>query len=140
MSVKYEFDYQEVDKLEKKIKRIPGNIENIINSYLHHDGAKIVVDEITEEMPMSKVRNKRHAKTSRWSRVEKDNLGFTVKPKGGAANRPFSFGYLVFPNEGRGPHNPLEQRFMEEGLEKATPRIIQDIHELLDTKLKEAFE
>jgi hypothetical protein len=139
MSISYEIDYSEVEQLEEKIKRIPENVENIINSYLHKEGAQRTIDHITSRMPMSKYR-KRHAKTSKWSRVEKFNLGFTVKPKGGAANKPNSFGYLVFPNEGRGPRNPIEHRFMERGLEGSIPEILDDMNQLLDEELRRELE
>mgnify|MGYP007024777013 FL=1 len=45
----------------------------------------------------------------------------------------------MFPNEGRGPNNPLEQRFMERGLETATPKILDVLGVELDKKIKEVF-
>ncbi|SEB15748.1 hypothetical protein SAMN05421743_12138 [Thalassobacillus cyri] len=138
MSIRYDLDYQEVEKLEEKFRKVPDNVENIINQVLHNEGIKRTTAAITKELPVSN-RTKKHAKYSKWSKSEKHNLGFTVKTKGGAAKNPGSFGYLVFPNEGRGPHNPLEQRFMEEGLEKTTPEIIELISERIDNFLEEEF-
>ena len=66
-------------------------------------------------MPVSK-REKRHAKHSNPLKERMFNLGFDIVAKGGAAKNKGSFGYLVFPNEGRGPHNPVAQEFFERGL------------------------
>jgi hypothetical protein len=141
LSVKFELDYKAIERLEMKIAKLPNRMEQEINDVLHTDGVKIATEEITKLIPVStrngKIRNKQHAKHSRWSRSEHHNLGFTIKARGGAANKRGSFGYLVFPNEGRGAHNPVEQRFMEKGLEVATPKILSKLHEQIDKVLKE---
>lgn len=141
MSVEYEIDYEAIKQLEEKFKKVPRNIETIINSYLHNEGAEKTIKHITHLMPMSK-RDWRHAKTSKWAKIGKFNLGFSITPKGGAANSPGSFGYLVFPNEGRGPHNPLEQRFMEGGLESSVNDIMNgrnSLNDHVDRYLEEEF-
>lgn len=141
MSVKFELDYKAIERLEKKMMQLPGKMEGAANDVLHVDGVRIATEEITRLLPVSKqngkIRNKRHAKYSNWSRSEKINLGFVIKSRGGAANKKGSFGYLVFPNEGRGAHNPVEQRFMERGLEAATSKILSKLHERIDKVLKE---
>lgn len=143
MSIKYKLDYSEIVKLQNKISQLPDVMEDVINDTLHTDGAEITIEEITKFIPVStfknRMRKKKHAKTSNWSKVKNDNLGFTITTKGGAAKKKGSFGYLVFPNEGRGPSNPVEQRFMEKGLEKATPRIMNRLNERIDKKLEEAL-
>lgn len=138
MSTQFNLDYGDILKLEEKIAKIPEQTENLLNEILHSFGAKSVKDDITSRLPVSN-RNKKHAKTSNWSKVEKGNLEFVVKSKGGAANNKNSFGYLVFPNEGRGPSNPMEQRFMEKGLESSTPKVLDEINEQLDKIIKEAL-
>lgn len=143
MSVKFDVDYKDIERLERKIERLPGESEKIINEVLHKQGIRQVVQNITNYINIStrdgRPRNKRHAKTSEWHTNDLMNLGFTVKAKGGAANKKGSFGYLVFPNEGRGPNNPLEQRFMERGLEVATPKIINILNIEFDKKIKGVF-
>jgi hypothetical protein len=138
MSIKYEVDYNDIKRLQEKFKNVPRNIENLITSILHNEGIARTTTAITERMPISN-RTKKHAKYSKWSKSEKINLGFIIKARGGAANKKGSFGYLVFPNEGRGPHNPLEQRFMEEGLEKSTPDILDILNQHVDKYLEEEF-
>ncbi|NUK31045.1 hypothetical protein HT574_13400 [Parageobacillus sp. VR-IP] len=121
--------------------KLPDKMESATNDVLHTDGIRIATEEITKLIPVStrkgKIRNKKHAKHSNWSKSEKINLGFVIKARGGAANKKGSFGYLVFPNEGRGAHNPVEQRFMERGLEAATPKILAKLHEKIDQILEE---
>ncbi|MGG3808569.1 hypothetical protein [Geobacillus thermodenitrificans] len=121
--------------------KLPDRMERATNDVLHTDGIRIATEEITKLIPVStrkgKIRNKKHARHSNWSKSEKINLGFVIKARGGAANKKGSFGYLVFPNEGRGAHNPVEQRFMERGLEAATPRILAKLHEKIDQILEE---
>lgn len=141
MTIRFELDYQQISQLEQKMMRLPKRMEKTINEVLHSEGIEIATQEITKLIPVSKwynqARNKRHAKTSNWSRSEQGNLEFTIKTKGGAAKNPSSFGYLVFPNEGRGSSNPLEQRFAERGLQKAAPRIFEALNRNIDKVLEE---
>jgi hypothetical protein len=143
LSIRFELDSREIERLEQKMKRLPDKMEDVVNETLHNDGVSIATEEITKMIPNSQWKNrslsKAHARTSKWSKNENHNLGFTIKSKGGAANKKGSFGYLVFPNEGRGSHNPIEQRFMERGMEKATPKILEKLNENIDKTLEEAF-
>lgn len=143
MSVRFEVDSKALEHLALKMAKLPNKMEKVTNDVLHTDGIRIAVEEITKLIPVStrkgKIRNKRHAKHSNWSDHEKLNLGFVIKARGGAANKRGSFGYLVFPNAGRGAHNPLEQRFMERGLEVATPKILAKLHEKIDQILEGEF-
>jgi hypothetical protein len=134
--INYQIDYKDLEALEEKFKKLPGRVESLINSYLHLDGASKVAKDITALIRVSRA-DKKHARLSKWWKVRPLNLGFVIVAKGGAANKKGSFGYLVFPNEGRGPRNPLEQRFFERGLERATPKLVADMHELIDKKIEE---
>ncbi|MGY2609479.1 hypothetical protein [Bacillus pretiosus] len=139
----FEVDYAAIEKLEEKMRMLPNKMEPVVNTILHTDGIQIATEEITKLLPVSRskwsVRNKTHAKNSNWSKSEKMNLGFKVMARGGAANKKGSFGYLVFPNEGRGSHNPLEQRFAERGLMNAKSKIIEKLHEGVDKVIEEEF-
>lgn len=55
-----------------------------------------------------------------FNRTEINDLSLTVIAGG-------SRGYLIFPDEGRGVHNPRAQAFMMAGLESAAPEITQRI-------------
>ncbi|MBE3643161.1 hypothetical protein ACTFQ7_18890 [Bacillus cereus group sp. MYBK226-2] len=139
----FELDYSAIEKLEEKMRMLPNKMEPAVNTILHTDGIQIATEEITKLIRVSRskwsVRDKAHAKNSNWSKSEKMNLGFKVKARGGAANKKGSFGYLVFPNEGRGSSNPLEQRFAERGIMKAKPKIIEKLHEGVDKVIEEEF-
>ncbi|MED2933433.1 hypothetical protein P4308_15250 [Bacillus wiedmannii] len=139
----FEVDYAAIERLEEKMRMLPDKMEPVVNTILHTDGIQIATEEITKLIRVSRskwsVRNKTHAKNSNWSKSEKMNLGFKVMARGGAANKKGSFGYLVFPNEGRGSHNPLEQRFAERGLMNAKPKIIEKLHEGVDKVIEEEF-
>ncbi|UII56712.1 hypothetical protein LS684_04400 [Cytobacillus spongiae] len=141
MSAEFNIDFEQLSILEEKLSRLPGNIEEVINDVLHNEGIKLATEEITKLIPVSrwknKTRSKNHAKFSKWSKSEKHNLGFTIKAKGGAANKKGSFGYLVFPNEGRGVHNLVEQHFMERGLENALPQILEILSNRIDDFFRE---
>lgn len=134
MSVKFDLDYSEIEDLQEKFKKIPDNVENIINSYLHVEGVKKVADGITDLIPVSK-RNKRHAKFYKWWRSKPHNLGFTVQVRGGKGK--YSYGYLYFPDQGHGKRNPVEQLFMKRGLESATPSVVEELNERIDRKIEE---
>ncbi|EQB35043.1 hypothetical protein M948_18255 [Virgibacillus sp. CM-4] len=133
MSVKFEIDYEEVEKLEQKFKRIPDNIENIINSYLHKDAPKLAKSRIVSLMPLSQKKEGIHAKQSNPLRVKKINLGFEILPKR-------KFNYLVFPDQALGTsvgNNPDE--FMQRGLNQSINDIMEGLNEHIDHYLEEEF-
>lgn len=131
-------EFEGLELLEQRIKKLPGKAEKAINDILHTKGLEIATHEMTNLLPVSRV-NKRHARESKWYAHELGNLQFAVKSKGGAANKRGSFGYLVFPDEGRGPSNPIAQDFSGHALHRATPKILEEIHRTLDDLLKEEF-
>ncbi|HHL0974715.1 TPA: hypothetical protein ACQUHP_006533 [Bacillus cereus] len=137
----FDLDYTAIEKLEEKMRLLPSKMEPVINRILHTEGVQIATEEITKLIPVSRskwsVQNKVHAKHSNWSKSEEMNLGFKIKARGGAANKKGSFGYLVFPNEGRGSHNLLEQRFAERGIQNAKPKILEKLHKGIDQVVEE---
>lgn len=133
MSVRFEIDYEDVEKLEEKFKRIPDNIENIINSHLHKEGVEIAKTQIVSLIPMSNKKEGKHARTSKPLREKKANLGFVISPKP-------RFNYLVFPDQALGTskgNNPLE--FMQRGLNKSINDIMDGLNERVDQYLEEEF-
>lgn len=144
MSVEFKLDVRQLKELETHMAQIPDKSERVINDYLHERGASLTKEEITSLLPVSKWKKQPrrkeeqgHAKYSRPFTKEEINLEFIVKSRGGAANKKGNYGYLVFPNEGRGPHNPVEQRFMERGLDEAVPTILKELNENLLKTIKE---
>lgn len=133
-SVKFEVDQAQSEKLEELIRQLPNKAEEIINKYFEDKGAKNAIHSIIEFVPVSS-RNKKHAKNSNPFKETFFNLGFEIETKGGAANKPNSFGYLAFPNDGRGKRNKVAQKFMQQGILKESDVIIDDLAELLTAKL-----
>ncbi len=133
MSVKFEIDYSEVEALQEKFKKIPDHVEDIINSYLHNEGVIIAENSIQSLMPMSKrqKRAKQHAKNAKSLRHKGLNLGFEIRPTS-------KFNYLVFPDRALGTSKKNKsQEFMEKGLDRGTDKILEQLHERIDKKIKE---
>ena len=126
MTLKYELDHEQSIKLFDAMAKIPKLSEELANKVLHGEGSKIMMQKIIDFTPVSKV-DKKHAKSSKPLKDTLINLGFEIKTKGGAAKNKNSFGYLVFPNEGRGRSNPIAQRFFEKGREQSNPEIFEQL-------------
>ncbi|MBO0586458.1 hypothetical protein I2484_03980 [Sporosarcina sp. E16_8] len=120
------------------MKLIPGKAEQAINEVLHVEGVRIATEQITNLLPVSK-RHKNHSKNSNWAKSRTGNLEFTVLTKGGAASNKGSYGYLVFPDEGRGRSNPTAHHFMQRGLDAATPIIVEKMSEKLTQIIQEVL-
>lgn len=133
-----EINFEDLARLEQNIGRLPGKAEDIINKALDKQASRIVVEHITKLIKTGD-RPGRHANQGKWEKIEKFNLGFDVVAKGGAAKNKGSFGYLVFPNEGRGPRNPTEQRFAELGLEQSVPKVLEIINVEMEKKIQEVL-
>lgn len=137
----FELNYQQLQELENRIRQLPNHAERVINDTLHTDGVEIIERDVTRLIPVSK-RNKnspwyrehgsvKHAKNAIWSIRKNEHLGFMIKSKGGAANKRGSFGYLVFPDEGRGQ---AKQNFTERATDIAVPKIVEKLHgKLIET-------
>lgn len=121
--MKYTLDTKGQDDLIKAMEATPRKVEATANKVLHTTGGKEVSMAIIGFMPRSN-RNKKHAKDGDALNQEDLNLGFRIYARGGAARNKGSYGYLVFPNEGRGRSNPVARKFFEEGLESREDKLI----------------
>lgn len=115
--------------IENLIKRLE-NPEEIITRYMQTLIFPIAKDNLIEVTPRSN-ENKRHARDSQPYKMIAENLGFSIVTKGGASKNKNSFGYLVFPDEGRGPSNPVAQKFTERSREKTLEEVIPMMKEHL---------
>lgn len=137
-TAKFEVDYEDIKLLEERLKELPDKAEQVINDVLHKEGAALVTRGITQLMPTSDAR-KKHAKDANWSKTLTENLGFTIVSRGGAAKNKGSYGYLVFPDEGRGRSNPIEQDFTGRAVEAATPQLLKLMQNKITSTLQEVF-
>lgn len=126
------------DEILRLMKEAPDNVEREVNAVLHKQGGKEISQSIIGFMPISKRdksnwrQNSSHAKTSNSLSQTKLNLAVQIYAKGGASYSKGSFGYLVFPNEGRGRSNPVSQQFFEKGLEAKEQTVIDLLIKALD--------
>ncbi|MDW0112207.1 hypothetical protein QT711_03355 [Sporosarcina saromensis] len=139
MSVKFEFDFESFEEMRTRIESIDSDIETELNQILKDEGKKTIEPSITALIPISAKRRGAHAKNSKWSTQDLGNLEITIKAKGGAANKPGSFGYLVFPNEGRGPRNHVAHHFMETGRDLALPNLVEVTQQKLIERIEEVL-
>ncbi|MBC1605659.1 hypothetical protein HCJ39_13140 [Listeria rocourtiae] len=139
--VRFELDTKDLELLMKKIADSPGDVEKAINQSLEREGTALAIEGIIMRMPVSQrgakaVREKKHARYSNPLMKRMENLGFEVVAKGGASGKKGSFGYLAFPDEGRGSSNPVAHHFFNDGVDDRIPRIL----DALDKALDEAIE
>ncbi|WP_130806518.1 hypothetical protein [Senegalia massiliensis] len=135
---RFEIDKKDLEMLEEKISKLGDNAESETNSIIHDFGFRTLEDKVTDKLPVSS-RNKRHAKYSEPFKADKYNLGFDFKTKGGSANKKNSYGYLVFPNEGRGPRNKIAREFTNKGTSVAKPIIMKELLERITNKIQEVI-
>ncbi len=135
---RFDVDYKDMELLQMNLAKIPDVSERAMNEVLHTKGIEIVTKQITHLLPVSNV-HKNHAKYTDWSRSETENLGFTVVTKGGAAKNKGSFGYLVFPDEGRGRSNPYEQGFTQRALDASTPMLLKIMQDKITETIQEVL-
>ena len=137
-------DYTEIAKLEERIKALPKKAEYEINNYLWNNAGNILQKQVYANMPRSnkdksKVKKapKVHAKDVDSLDKETFNLGVRIqthlKPKSK------DFGYLIFPDEGRGKHQRKKgaQEFFGRALDKKTDEIAEGLLNHLDKKIEE---
>lgn len=139
MGARFEFDFNSFIELKGRIESVGGNLETEINKVLKDEGKKTVEPSITNLIPVSKKKKGSHAKNSKWSTQKLGNLELTIKAKGGAANKPNSFGYLVFPNDGIGSRNHRAQEFMEKGRDAGLPKLVAVTQQKLIEKIEEVL-
>lgn len=127
---KFELRKEDLDKLEEKIGKLQEVAEVEINRVLHQESADKVSKSIQSLINISKKKKGTHAKLGKPFKVEPFNLGFFIKtyPK---------YGYLVFPDEGRGIRNKIAQDFTGRGIEKERPQVVNRLLEVLTSRIKE---
>lgn len=127
---KFELKSEDLKALEEKMRQLPNIAEDEINKVLHNETAEKVPKTIQEFINISKKKKGTHAKLGRPFKTEPFNLGFFIKtyPK---------FGYLVFPDEGRGKRNKVAQDFTGKGTKKETPKVVDRLLEVLTKRIEE---
>ena len=137
-------DYSEIAKLEEKIKALPKKAEYEINNYLWNNAGNILQKQVYANMPRS---NKNKSKVKKAPKVhakdvdsldkETFNLGVRIQTHLKPSSK--DFGYLIFPDEGRGKHQKRKgaQEFFGRALDKRTNEIAKGLLSHLDKKIEE---
>ncbi|MFR5526617.1 MAG: hypothetical protein ACLTJG_17145 [[Clostridium] innocuum] len=133
MSVSFEVKYEDILRIEEKIKKFQGNAEEEMNRYLRDSAAQIMIDAIVAALPMSSrnksnwSKNRIHAKVGNPLEAEFFNLSVKVKSKK-------DFYYLQFPDQGTGTSEKKQsQNFMERGLLTVYDQIVDGLLETILT-------
>lgn len=141
MSNYIELDYSKSLELEQKLKALPGKAEYETNNYLWSKAGNILKKGVYERMPRSQYKKygkpKTHAKDSESLEIIRYNLGVKLQTK--IKPRSQDFGYLIFPDEGRGikQKNKGAQEFFSKTLENKSDEITNGLLNHLDKKIEE---
>lgn len=130
--MRVELNAEDLERLRERISELGDTAEDTVNEVLHNEGADTVKRDLTTYLPVSQ-KNKVHAKTSNPWRTTNINLGLDITTAG-------KFGYLIFPDEGRGIRNPVKQDFTGKGLKTAQPKLVEDLQSKIIEKLEEALK
>jgi uncharacterized protein (DUF924 family) len=135
-------NYKDITKLIEKWKQLPKSAEYETNKFLWNDGGDIFRKQVMQNMPRSS-KNKsvyRNAPTVHAKDVESldkvtYNLGIKIQTK--LSPRSKDFGYLIFPDEGRGKHEPRAQEFFGHALTQKEDEVADKLLEHLNEKIEE---
>ncbi len=136
-------DFSDCLELAEKMKRLPHATQHAINEYLWDKAGKILEKDIYKRMPhsqyvhYSKNKPKSHAKNSSSLEQVKFNLGIKVQTRTEPKSK--DFGYLIFPDEGRGIRQKKKgrQEFFNKSLETKKKKITDELLKHLNKKIEE---
>lgn len=136
-------DFKDIESLEKKFKLLPNSVEYEINNYIWSEAAKILEKEVYTRMPLSKYQHlskgapKTHAKQSESLEKIRYDLGIKIQTKTQPKSK--DFGYLIFPDEGRGirQRKKRKQEFFNKALESKSTKITNGLTDHLNKKIEE---
>lgn len=135
MAFKAEFKVSDddINEINYKLSKL-ANAEEIANKALRK-GAPVMYKAILDLMPAyggdgtsRHKAHKKHARNSQPLKTQYENLGFSLSTKK-------AFGYLFYPDQGKGTSKGNAQEFMETGADDAYKDIVEIIHEALDKEL-----
>lgn len=115
------------DELQQAMKDYEGDASLIVQQVYKEFASEEIKQDIVgaSVFPASGRHFKGHARGAKETgpklfSQEISGMSLTVIARG-------KWGYLIFPDEGRGKHNPRAHHFMQAGLEKAAPEITERI-------------
>ena len=141
----FTIDSKDLEKLQQKLAMLPNTAEYELNNYFWNEAGDILRRKVMQNMPRSnrdksnyKNGPKTHAKDDESLEKITYNLGIKVQTK--LKPRLKDFGYLIFPDEGRGKHQSRSQEFFHKSLESETDKLEKGLVEHLNKKIEEEFK
>ena len=114
--------FEAIEVLIRKFDNLPRTAEYSINEHLWGEGGDILQRELMRRMPRSKDKHyslpKAHAKDTDSTEIFK-GINLMVKVETKVKPKSKDYGYLIFPDEGRGIHNVKKgaQEFFQKTLD-----------------------
>lgn len=135
-------EFKNIETLEKKFKALPLTAEFEVNNYMWNQAGDILKKEVYRNMPQSR-RNKSniqnapkiHAKSTESLDKVTYNLGIKIQTHLNPKSK--DFGYLIFPDEGRGKHQSRAQEFFGKALNNKSDEVSDGLADYLNKKIEE---
>lgn len=138
----FTLDTKELEKLQQKLSMLPKNAEYELNNFMWNKAGDVLKKKVMQNMPRSKRDKsnykdvpKTHAKDVESLDKITYNLGIKVQTK--LKPKSKDFGYLIFPDEGRGKHQKIGQDFFGKALESEADKLKTELSEYLNKKIEE---
>lgn len=135
-------NYNDILKLQEKLKLLPLKAEYEVNNYLWSEAGSILEKEVYTRMPRSEYKHskgkpKMHAKDTESLDIIRYNLGVKIQTK--IKPKSKDFGYLIFPDEGRGIKQKRKgsQEFFRKALDSKSEKIVDGLITHLNKKIEE---
>ncbi len=138
LNVKYN-----LEELIQKFSNLPRTAEFSINEYLWDEAGEILQKEVMRRMPRSHDKHygskvpKAHAKDTESLEIFK-GINLMVKVETKVKPKSKDYGYLVFPDEGRGIHNVRKgaQEFFQKTLDAKEYQITEGLMKHLEKDIE----
>lgn len=136
---------KDLEILQQKFAMLPNKAEYELNNYFWNEAGNILKAKVMQNMPRSS-RNKSnikkgpkvHAKDVESLEKITYNLGIKVQTQLKPQSK--DFGYLIFPDEGRGKHQSRSQEFFHKSLESESDKIKKGLMEHMNKKIEEELK
>lgn len=123
MAETFDITFQGLERLGDAMEEYGQGAGQIIQGVYEDFAAKEIKTNISKVLPVSGRKFSGHRTGAKAAGIDRvfqhrvTGLDLIVQTKG-------QFGYLIFPDEGRGVHNPRAQRFMQRGLDASVDAIV----------------
>ena len=138
--VKIKVSEKDVQALEQRFFKLGYRFDEEVNNFMHTYKERFYKD-VLENMPISgkHPRGGTSAKKNPLSIKRGDlYLGFFNRTDTIRTVKNWrEYGYLIFPEEGRGHRSPRAYRFFEKATKKNEPIVYQELFKVLDRVIKE---